>query len=72
MAYKSDHNFRTNLFKQVTRGMDNDQDREFHDYLHDNYSDEKDSMTYQTLLDAAKAFMTSYYPDYSWNGQKWS
>jgi hypothetical protein len=52
--------------------MDDDQDREFHDYLHDNYWDEKDSMTYQTLLDAAKAFMSSYYPDYSWNGQKWS
>ncbi|MEG4485975.1 hypothetical protein [Microcoleus sp. D2_18a_B4] len=71
MAYKSDHDFRTGLFRQVTRGMDKDQDREFHDYLHDNYWEEKDSMTYQMLLDAAKAFMSRNYPDYSWNNQKW-
>ncbi|MDQ2099385.1 MAG: hypothetical protein QQW96_17285 [Tychonema bourrellyi B0820] len=71
MAYKSDHDFRTGLFKQVVKGMDDYQDRRFHDYLRDNYSDEKDSMTYQMLLDAAKAFMSRNYPDYSWNGQKW-
>jgi hypothetical protein len=71
MAYKSDHDFRTNLFKQVTKGMDNEQDRKFHDYLTNNYSEEKDSMTYQTLLAAAKEFMSSDYPDYSWNGTKW-
>ncbi|MEG4286957.1 hypothetical protein QUB68_28025 [Microcoleus sp. A006_D1] len=71
MAYKSDHDFRTALFKQVTKGMDDKQDRKFHDYLTNNYWDEKDNMTYQKLQEAAKEFMSSDYPKYWWNGQKW-
>lgn len=39
MAYKSDHDFRTGLFKQVVKGMDDYQDSRFHAYLRDNYSD---------------------------------
>jgi hypothetical protein len=62
MAYKSDHDFRTALFKQVTKGMDDKQDRKFHDYLTNNYWDEKDNMTYQKLQEAAKEFMSSDYP----------
>jgi hypothetical protein len=54
--------------------MENYQESEFHDYLQRNCSEEKDSMTYQKLLEAAQEFMSSNYPEYSWNGkaQKWS
>jgi|AGSF01.1.fsa_nt_gi hypothetical protein len=74
MAYRSDHDFRTKLYRDVTRGMENYQESEFHDYLQRNCSEEKDSMTYQKLLEAAQEFMSSNYPEYSWNGkaQKWS
>lgn len=71
MAYKSDHDFRTGLYRQVTKGMDDTQEQKFHYYLGDNYSEKKDSMTYQMLQDAAKEFMTSNYPEYWWNNQRW-
>ncbi len=70
MGYKSDHDFRTGLFKQVTKGMEDDQPQEFHQFLHDYYSEQKDSMTYQELLKAAKEFMENY-PEYTWNGDRW-
>jgi hypothetical protein len=69
MAYKSDHEFRGKLWTQVIRGLPKDLIRECHDYLHDNYEEEKDSMTYDQLLAVVKECISG--EDWYWNGQKW-
>ncbi len=70
MSYKSDHDFRTDLWKNVTRGLPNDLTSKAHKDLGDYYQEEKDKMTYEELLAAVTEFM-SYYSDWYWNGQKW-
>lgn len=70
MSYKSDHEFRTDLWNQVTRGLDKDLVKKAHKYLGDNYQEEKDEMDYDQLLGVVKEVMSDY-PEYLWNGQKW-
>lgn len=35
----------------------------FHDYLEDEYDDQKDQMEYKDLLKVAKEFLNLYYPN---------
>lgn len=70
MGYRSDHEFRTDLWKQVTSGLPNDLKREAHEYLGKNYKEDKDSMTYDELLSVVKDVMADY-QGWSWNGQRW-
>ncbi|MCL1475483.1 hypothetical protein LAY57_33225 [Argonema antarcticum A004/B2] len=41
-----------------------------HRSLERNYSDTKDEMEYDELLDVVKEVMSDY-PEWSWNGQRW-
>jgi hypothetical protein len=71
MGYKSDHGFRTDLWNQVTRGLSQYLVRKAHDYLHKYYREEKDEMDYSQLIAVVKEFMSNY-PEWSWNGHRWS
>ena len=70
MGYKSDHGFRTDLWKQATRGLPHDYVTKAHRHLEKYYRDTKDEMTYDQLLGAVKEVMNDY-PEWRWNGQKW-
>jgi hypothetical protein len=50
MSYKSDHEFRTDIWNQVTSGLPNDIKRECHETLGTNYAEEKDEMGYAELF----------------------
>jgi hypothetical protein len=70
MSYKSDHEFRTDLWQQVTRGLPKDITRECHEHLGNYYREEKDEMNYEDLLKVVKEVMTEH-PGWSWNNQRW-
>jgi hypothetical protein len=70
MAYKSDHGFRTDIWKQVTQGLPANLTSKAHSYLGKSYQEEKDSMEYGELLAVVQEVMADY-PEWSWNGQRW-
>jgi hypothetical protein len=70
MAYKSDHEFRTDIWKEVTRGLPNNLTKKAHEYLGKQYKDDKDEMNYDQLLSVVKEVMSDY-SEWSWNGQRW-
>ncbi len=70
MGYKSDHEFRTDLWKQVTSGLPNDLASKAHKYLGKDYKDEKNDMNYDQLLAVVQEVMSDY-PEWSYNGQRW-
>lgn len=70
MGYKSDHEFRTDLWKSVTSGLPKDLASEAHKYLGKHYKDEKNDMNYDQLLAVVREFMSDY-PEWSYNGKRW-
>jgi hypothetical protein len=70
MGYKSDHEFRTDLWKEVTRGLPSDLARKAHEHLGKHYKEEKNDMDYSQLLAVVQEVMSNY-QEWSWNGQRW-
>ncbi len=72
MGFKSDHEFRTDLWKDVTRGLTDDLPGKAHQHLGKYYREEKNDMDYDELLDVVKEFMSNY-SEWSWNkrSQRW-
>lgn len=70
MGYKSDHEFRTDLWKNVTTGLPENLKRKAHEYLGKHYQEEKNDMDYDQLLSVVKEVMDDY-PEWTWNGQRW-
>lgn len=70
MSYKSDHESRTKLWQNVTRGLPENLTNGAHKHLGDNYQENKNDMKYDELLAAVTEFMSNY-SNWYWNGQKW-
>jgi hypothetical protein len=70
MSYKSDHEFRTEIWQEVTRGLPANIIKECHKQLGDSYGEEKDKMGYDDLLAVVKEVLDDY-SEWSWNGQRW-
>lgn len=70
MGYKSDHESRKDLWKQVTSGLPSDLVSKAHGHLGKHYKEEKDDMDYSQLLAVVQEVMSDY-PEWSWNGQRW-
>lgn len=69
MGYKSDHEFRTDLWRKATKGLPSELDDKAHRHLGKYYGN-KNEMSYRELLDAVKEFMSDY-EEWSWNGDRW-
>jgi hypothetical protein len=70
MGYRTDHGFRKDLWTQVTSGLPAPIVREAHEHLGKYYREEKNTMTYDQLLDVVREVMSNH-PGWSWNGQRW-
>lgn len=70
MPYKTDHDFRTDIWKQVVRGLPPELATKAHKYLGKQYQEEKNSMEYDALLSVVQEVMSDY-SEWSWNGQRW-
>jgi hypothetical protein len=70
MSYKSDHEFRTDIWNEVTRGLPSNLTRKAHEHLGKQYKEEKDSMDYSELLSVVQEVMSDY-SEWSWNGKRW-
>lgn len=70
MGYKSDHEFRSDLWDSATKGLPSNIKRQAHEHLGKYYKEEKNDMNYDQLLSVVKEVMNDY-PEWTWNGQRW-